>query len=292
MKGFKDYLSAAELAQTTVQVGDKIKFDVDGMRLIEGVVTNTTTRRTIVEITQDTSPTTSPINGNSGTQKETYKITKDGKLRSAGQEIDVHPGDSIIIYIDPRIQSWDEVIVKRRDGATIRNIDCEDPGFKAVFQSVEDINEDMLFILYKKGQRRLEEIRATPEKQKNEWKATIWSDHVLTEETREKFHDHQAAVIPAAWVFPDLSNNFYAMYRFGVSMAMSPLNTSKIPSTSVLGNDLMTVGYTEEEREIIMKSAQAMGIKSIQVTDKQSKEPKDTNTQSPVQPKGPIRRKN
>ena len=75
-------------------------------------------------------------------------------------------------------------------------------------------------------------------------------------------------------------------------MAMSPHNTARIPSTSVLGNDLMTVGYTEEEREIIMKSAKAMGITSIQVTDKQSKEPNDTYTQSPVQPKGPIKRKN
>ena len=211
MKGFKEYLSAAELAQTTVQVGDKIKFDVDGQRLIEGVVTNTTSRRTIVEITQDTQPTTSPISGNSGTQKESYKITKDGDLKSAGQSIDVHPGDTLYIYIDPRFQSWDEVVVKRKDGATIRNIDHADPSFKKIFDTAEDLTEDMLFILYKKGQRRLEEIRTTPEKQKNEWKATIWSDNVLTEETRQQFDHHQAAVIPAAWVFPDLSNNFYAM---------------------------------------------------------------------------------
>lgn len=96
---------------------------------------------------------------------------------------------------------------------------------------------------------------------------------------------------PDLEVFPQLnnSNNPYLAYRFGVALAVSP-ETHMNPEGPV-GSDFATIGYTDAEREIIDGAKKLMGVQSHRKTSGKSKESDWVNTKSPIEPKGPVKRK-
>jgi hypothetical protein len=98
------------------------------------------------------------------------------------------------------------------------------------------------------------------------------------------------AAIPNLEVYDDLDNSSpYHMYRFGVALAGAPdLGGDDYGPTR---SNLITIGYSDADQEIIDATKKSMGRKSTRITNKYSREVDAVNKQSPVQPKGPVKRK-
>jgi len=97
---------------------------------------------------------------------------------------------------------------------------------------------------------------------------------------------------PDLETFPQLDNNNnpYLAYRFGVAMAVSP--DTHMDREGPIGSEFTTIGYTDADREIIDGAKKLMGVQSNKKSSGRSKESDWVNTQSPMQPKGPVKRKN
>jgi len=76
--------------------------------------------------------------------------------------------------------------------------------------------------------------------------------------------------------------NYYHKYRLGVDMAGSPEHEFDYAVQGEFVDDMVMVGYSEADREIISKSLNKFGYKQKTVTSKGSKEREDTYTVSPV----------
>ena len=100
----------------------------------------------------------------------------------------------------------------------------------------------------------------------------------------------QTLAIPRLKTFPDLPSHYYDMYRLGVHMAGSPDN-QKMDPRSAVANQMAVVAYSDEDANIINKSAKEMGIAIKALSDSSSSELPDTNKKSPTLNPGPIKRK-
>jgi len=76
--------------------------------------------------------------------------------------------------------------------------------------------------------------------------------------------------------------NYYHKYRLGVHMAGSPENEHPYPANGEFVDDMVMIGYSQADRDIIAKSINAFGYKQKNHTSDGSKEPSDTQTVSPV----------
>jgi hypothetical protein len=76
--------------------------------------------------------------------------------------------------------------------------------------------------------------------------------------------------------------NYYHKYRLGVHMAGSPEDLHSYPTNSEFVDDMVMVGYTEADRDIIANSIRAFGYKQKKHSSGGSKESNGTNTVSPV----------
>lgn len=96
---------------------------------------------------------------------------------------------------------------------------------------------------------------------------------------------------PDLEVFPQLDNNNnpYLAYRFGVAMAVSP--DTHMDREGPIGSEFTTIGYTDADREIIDGAKKLMGVTSNKKSTGKSQESDWVNKQSPMQPKGPVKRK-
>lgn len=108
----------------------------------------------------------------------------------------------------------------------------------------------------------------------------------------EYMHDWHKQGIPGMKSL-DSVGQYYDIYRFG--LAMAAVGNSKDP---YLGDDHgdtednpTTLSYSEGDEQIINQALKKMGLTAKQITTKISAEPIDTNKQSPMQPKGPVRRR-
>jgi hypothetical protein len=112
----------------------------------------------------------------------------------------------------------------------------------------------------------------------------IISESKLRKASREALPDLQA--------YKDLDNNNnpYLAYRFGIALAGSPDIT--MDPEGPIGSEFTTIGYTDADKAIIDGAKRNMGVKSKTKSSKGSKELPWVNTQSPVQPRGPVKRKN
>lgn len=88
----------------------------------------------------------------------------------------------------------------------------------------------------------------------------------------------------------DNNNSPYHAYRFGVALALSP-NTHMDPEGPI-GGQFSTIGYTDADNKIIKGAQRIMGVKGKQRSPADSRELPTVNTQSPVKPQGPVKRKN
>ena len=76
------------------------------------------------------------------------------------------------------------------------------------------------------------------------------------------------------------NSNPYHSYRFGLALAGSPDHT--IDKDGPIGQQLVTIGYSEADDEIIKAAEKAIGAKSHSITTPNSKEIDDTNNVSPI----------
>lgn len=87
--------------------------------------------------------------------------------------------------------------------------------------------------------------------------------------------------LPSGRIHPSLDNsNPYHSYRYGIALATSP--DDDMYTDGPYGSKLMTVGYTEADREIIKRADKIMGVKSSALSSNDSSEIDTINTTSPV----------
>lgn len=91
--------------------------------------------------------------------------------------------------------------------------------------------------------------------------------------------DRKSSTMPLSKNFPTMpSSDPYQAYRFGMAMADHTINYAEGPAS----NGAVVVAYTDAEEAIIHGGEAQTGHKGKILTDKESKEPKTTYTQSPV----------
>lgn len=108
-----------------------------------------------------------------------------------------------------------------------------------------------------------------------------------------------ARALPAAYVFPELQNQDpYLQYRFGLAMASAhAVERGEVAynAESAFGEKMTIIARSPEEERIIAL-AQAMygpaGKHRKMISTRASEEAPDVNTQSPMQPKPPVKPKN
>lgn len=106
----------------------------------------------------------------------------------------------------------------------------------------------------------------------------------------EKLTKSAKEAIPNLEVYDDLDNSSpYHMYRFGIALAGSP--DIETDSSGPTRSNLVTIGYTDADQDIIDATKRAQGRTATRITNKYSQEVDNVNTKSPVQPKGPVKRK-
>jgi hypothetical protein len=90
----------------------------------------------------------------------------------------------------------------------------------------------------------------------------------------------------------DSVDQYYDIYRFGLAMAAAgdPAYPALGDPEGVTENNPTTLSYTQADEDIINSALRRTGKTARQITPRVSAEPEDTNKQSPIQPKGPVRR--
>jgi hypothetical protein len=108
-----------------------------------------------------------------------------------------------------------------------------------------------------------------------------------------EFHKDHKDAIPGAVksgldANPEGPSNYYHKYRLGVAMAGSPEHLENITNTGPACDNMVTLSYTDADRDIIKKAHNKMGYPYKELTSQGSKEHESVNKASPV----PKRRKN
>lgn len=95
----------------------------------------------------------------------------------------------------------------------------------------------------------------------------------------ESYSELRSSTLPDTLIYKGMpSSNPYAWYRFGVAMANHKEGDPKNVST----NYATVVLYAPEEEEKVRAAEREFGQSPTRVADKKSREPKETNTVSPV----------
>ena len=91
--------------------------------------------------------------------------------------------------------------------------------------------------------------------------------------------------------YPKLDNNAnpYLAYRFGMELAGSP--DVDMEQRGPIGSEFTTIGYSDADQEIIDHAAKKFGLKRKTHGGKGSVELDAINTTSPMQARGPIKKK-
>ena len=95
------------------------------------------------------------------------------------------------------------------------------------------------------------------------------------------------AALPGArdWEELNQSNDGYLQYRFGIATAGAP-DPQYMPGRTATHQNLITVGYTQADNDILDAAAKALGVKTArQLTSNGSNEPTDINKSSVVAPR-------
>ena len=92
------------------------------------------------------------------------------------------------------------------------------------------------------------------------------------------FSKRKSGAMTTTFQFPTMpSSDGYQVYRFGVAMA-----NHEEPPYGPTGQHAVISAYTPEEEEIIRAAERATGHRGRVLADRGSREPKSTETQSPV----------
>jgi hypothetical protein len=110
-------------------------------------------------------------------------------------------------------------------------------------------------------------------------KEFITEDQEWTDSQKEAVPNVSSVGIPGLPIGP---TNYYHKYRLGVHMAGGPDNEFDYPISGQFVDDMVMIGYTDVDKEIISNSVNAFGYKIKSHTSTKSIEPSDTNKTSPV----------
>jgi len=95
------------------------------------------------------------------------------------------------------------------------------------------------------------------------------------------FHPDSVSSLPDSHIWPELDNSSgYMAYRFGVAVAGMP--NQKMDVAGPTGLKMVTIGYTQAERDILDATAGMVGTPKVRLTPGGSKELADTYTKSPI----------
>jgi len=95
------------------------------------------------------------------------------------------------------------------------------------------------------------------------------------------FHPDSVKSLPNSHIWPELDNSSgYMAYRFGVALAGMPDNKMKMAGPT--GLKLVTIGYTQAEKDILDAAQGLIGTPKVELTPGGSHELDSTNTRSPV----------
>lgn len=101
------------------------------------------------------------------------------------------------------------------------------------------------------------------------------------DESKEQLRQSVKDAMPAPRIHPTLDNSSpYHSYRYGIALAGSP--TDDMDVDGPFGQKLLTIGYTEADREIIKHADKIIGAKSNKMGSDNSKEADFINKTSPV----------
>jgi hypothetical protein len=109
-------------------------------------------------------------------------------------------------------------------------------------------------------------------------------NEIVTEERTPTPHKNSEAALPGARDWEDLNqnNNGYLQYRFGIAAAGAP-DPQFMDSRTATHQNLITIGYTPADDEILDAAARALGVKTARrLTSKRSEEPPEINQVSVV----------
>ena len=96
-----------------------------------------------------------------------------------------------------------------------------------------------------------------------------------------KLHKHQKSVMPGVRRYPDTASHYYDMYRYGLHLATSP-DSDNVEPAGPTANEMVTVAYSNVEKDMHDHAAKKMGFKSTAVSSHKSFEPTDTHSVSPI----------
>lgn len=97
-----------------------------------------------------------------------------------------------------------------------------------------------------------------------------------------KLSHEMSEPMPGAAIYPAIRGHYYDMYRLGVAAAGSPEYEQDMAKSGVIGNNMMTMQYTDTDAEIMDVAQKKMGLKAQKVTATGSREPKFVNNKSAV----------
>jgi len=108
--------------------------------------------------------------------------------------------------------------------------------------------------------------------------------------TPKKVRDRAADPLPGVYVQRQLRNtDAYMQYRMGLALAAARADQAgeiKFSQESSWAENFINVMWAPEDEETIMLASKLMGVTPTPITDKQSREPENTESTSPVaQPK-------
>ena len=109
--------------------------------------------------------------------------------------------------------------------------------------------------------------------------------------TESEFDSWHQAAMPGMQSLPT-TDQYYDIYRFGVSMAGAG-GTDEVTATAKgpVRDHPTVMGYSSVDDDIINKALAVTGKSARKITTSKSEEPDDTYKQSPMTPKGPVKRK-
>lgn len=106
-----------------------------------------------------------------------------------------------------------------------------------------------------------------------------------------EMHDWHLDGIPGMKSMGNIGQ-YYDIYRFGLMMAaLGGKEKQDLHPKGDTEDNPTTLSYSEGDEKIINAALAAIGKTARQITPQKSREPKDTNTVSPMTPKGPVKRK-
>ena len=110
-------------------------------------------------------------------------------------------------------------------------------------------------------------------------KEFITENREWTDDQKEAIPNVSSAGVPGSPIGPV---NYYHKYRLGVHMAGSPEDTHPYHTTGQFADDMVMIGYSQADRDIIANSLKVFGYNTKTLSTKGSREVDTVYKVSPI----------